>query len=76
MIAFRGDESSNASAVVPRDKPRDTTTDAAAVENTAISAWVQPTSTASDGVGLWAEAAGGWELESMDVWQLKSPTHS
>ena len=46
-----------------------------AVESTAISAWVQPTSVASDGVGLWSEAEGV-RLESMDVWQLMAPSHS
>ena len=74
LISFReAREDGNASAV---SSGGDSDSDAAAVESTAISAWVQPTSTASDGVGVWAEAAGGWALESMDVWQLKAPTHS
>ena len=44
------------------------------IESTAVAAWVQPTSQASDGVALWSEAEGT-ELVSLDVWQLESPTH-
>jgi sucrose-6-phosphate hydrolase SacC (GH32 family) len=45
------------------------------IESTAIAAWVQPTSAASDGVALWSDSAAGVKLMSLDVWQLELPTH-
>ena len=42
------------------------------VESTAIAAWVQPRSAASDGIALWSEAPGV-ELLALDVWRLRTP---
>ena len=44
------------------------------IESTAIGVWVQPRSGLSDGVALWSEIKGV-HLLSLEVWQLKTPTH-
>ena len=44
-------------------------------ESTPIAAWVAPTSAHSSGVALYSEV-GGVTLESLDVWQLATPTHA
>jgi hypothetical protein len=41
---------------------------------TAIAAWVSPTSASSNKVAVFLEVPGV-VLESLDVWQLESPSH-